>query len=322
LKLAQADRSSSSSLFGIPAHRAIGGPAVGLHERPHEGQSMASPSTAAAPAASSTCGSMPSGSPQGLEKMDVNTLFSMSAPQQKGWMLKMLGPLQAQVRSRAACHMIPSQLLATVLLNELADINGVDVWQQRLGMNGSLGIAQIQVDTALKHKLLDFPGDAAMIRQQAANALLWHQALNKGISLLTLADFERLIRAELIRQRLTIPEFAVEAAAAEIQQILDRMTQNAGNPWQASFSFTLTSMSQLKQPNDIYNYIAGSTQRDKEMNLGEMVTAAYNSPDIVIAKQQASINPGSSSFIYSNATIHGSNSRHIAARLYDDKLFH
>ena len=126
----------------------------------------------------------------------------------------------------------------------------------------------------------------------------------------------------LVRQRLTIPVFAVEAAAREIRIILDKMIKNAANPWQVRFSFRLTSFSQLSTPNDIYNYIDGSNPREKEMNLAEMVVAAYNSPDIVVAQKPSSIDRNDKAFIYRNATIHGANSRSIAAHLFDENLFH
>lgn len=273
------------------------------------------------PPTAPTCG-MPSGSPASLETMDVHTLFSkMTDKQRSAWYLKQLGPLDKRLRASAQCNSIPPQLLAVVLLNELADINWTDVWQQRLGMNGSLGIGQIQVSTAVSDGLLDFPGDQRMIHQRALQAYRFQSMLGHPPTL-TVADYEKMIRLDLIRTRLTTPQFAIEAAAREIRSLLDRMTKNLGNPWQTRFSFNLTSLSQLSKPEDVYNHIAGLNQREKELNLSEMVVAAYNSPDIIIAKQTSSVTMSDPKVIYRNGMIHGSNSRFIAGQLYDENLFH
>lgn len=234
----------------------------------------------------------PTGTYQGLSEMDVRTLFNMTLKDRLDWYKKQLGAYAAQVRASASCNGIPPQLVATVILNELGDINWQDVWQQWLGQNGSLGVAQIQVSTAKAHKLVQFPSDTAPLSDST------------------------------VRQRLTIPQYAIEAAAREVRQILDRMTSKLSNPWQKHFAFTLTSVSSLSQPNDIYNHIHGSSQRQREMNLAEMVVAAYNSPGIVDAQKQASITPGNPGFIYRNGTIHGGNSRFIAGELFDANLFH
>jgi hypothetical protein len=261
-----------------------------------------------------TCG-MPSGRPRGLQQMDVNTLFSMPRADRLDWYRNMLGPYRQQVRTSAACHGIPTQLLATAILNELADINWTDVWQQRLGMSGSLGIAQIQVDTALQHGLLDFPGDDARIRREQLRCAADSR---HGVCLRSRDS----IRRSLVYRRLTIPEFAIEAAARRIAQLIELMRQNLTRPWQQRFSFRLAPGTQLASPNDIYSYIAGGSRREQELNLSEMVVAAYNSPDIVIARNRASITPGASGFIYRNGTIHGQNSRSIAGDLFDANLFH
>ncbi len=236
----------------------------------------------------------PSGTltPLGLSEMDVRTLGAMSPQKRLTWYSNQLNKYQSEVRGSAACNMIPQQLLATVILNELADINWMDTWQQSLSTSGSLGIAQIQVSTAKSHGLVTQPGDTLPLSDAA------------------------------VAKRLTIPQYAIEAAAREIHELIDRMTKNLSNPWQQHFAFTLTAFSQLASPNDIYSYIAGATQRDKELNLSELVVAAYNSPGIIDAKQQASVTPSAPTFIYRNGTIHGGNSRFIARELYDNNLFH
>jgi hypothetical protein len=232
------------------------------------------------------------GKPIGLSEMNVRTLFGMKSKARLAWYANQLGTYQSDVSASAACNHIPSQLLATVVLNELGDINWIDVWQQRLGASHSLGIAQIQVDTAKAHRLVENPGDK-----------------------LPLSD-------ATVGRRLTIPQFAIEAAAREIRRLLDHAVRNSSNPWPQRFAFNLKGVTQLRNPTDIYQHIAGATQREKEQNLAEMVVAAYNSPGILDAKKVASITPGAAGFIYANGTIHGGNSRLIAGELYDHNLFH
>lgn len=264
---------------------------------------------------------MPSGTTQTLEEMDVSTLFNMPLADRLDWYQAKLNPYRSQVYNSATCHKIPPELLATTILNELGDINWQDTWQQTLGLNGSLGIAQIQVDTALAHGLLDFEPDDAMISQRAMTRC--RSASLSGTQCIGDPDrFASTIRRNLVYHRLTIPEFAVEAAARRIAQILDQMTQHLTNPWQKNFNFTLSKIDSLSHPKQIYDFIDGRSQSDKEANLAEMVVAAYNSPEIVIAQQQASIDSSSVGFIYANGTIHGSNASFIARELHDSNLFH
>ncbi len=274
-----------------------------------------------------TCGP-PGGAPQprGLETMDVMTLSRMSAADRNSWYQRMLLAYRAQISRSAACHGIPSQLLATVILNELADINWTDVWQQRLGMNGSLGIGQIQVTTAERNRLVEFPGDRRRLQQDALTAnrlcsLMSTPGMGGGMCP-TPAEYERMLSREMVRRRLTIPEYAIEAAAREIRRILDEACVNQRRPWVARFGFTLTTMASLTSPADLYNHIAGSSALEREQNLSEMVVAAYNSPQILIAQQQASVTWGSPQQIYRNGMIHGANSRSIAADLHRSRTFH
>lgn len=269
------------------------------------------------------CGKPPKGgTSQGLQAMDVRTLFQKSRSGRSSWYVGKLGAYNKQLGTSAACNLIPKQLLATVILNELADINSLDVWQQRLGLSGSLGIAQIQVDTALKHKLLNFHGDAQAIQADAAlrqkNCVSYSRS---GICMGATRYADR-IRRYLVRKRLTIPEFAIEAAAREVRRLLELMTKHPNNPWQQKFGFSLNNFSQITTPNDVYNFMPAPNQSAKEANLAEMVIAAYNSPDVVIAKHQSSIDRNDPKFIYRNATIHGSNGSSIALDLYNMKLFH
>jgi hypothetical protein len=257
-----------------------------------------------------------------LEEMDVQTWSNMTASQKEAWCRKHLTPIEQRIREVAETEKIPPQLLATVIMNELNDINSADITQQNWGAGGSLGIAQIQVSTALSHGLLDFPGDDDLIDRRAREQYRYRlQNSRQGIVATSLEDFRRRERWQLVRDRLTRPNMAVLAAGREIRRLIERMTQHRSNPWQAKFSFSLTDAALLRHTNDIYDYVDGTSQIEKEMNLAEMVVAAYNSPDIVIAQNQASITAGHEHFIYRNATIHGTNARSVAWRLYTFGMF-
>ncbi|MBI4650394.1 DUF4157 domain-containing protein [Candidatus Desantisbacteria bacterium] len=264
--------------------------------------------------------------PQIPERMDIETLSHMSDHDRYQWYLSKLGRYQNQIDESAVNNNVPPQLIATVILNELADINLIDVTQQALGMGGSIGIAQIQVDTALRDRLVHRTGDSEALDRQAQDR--WEDEI------LTSMDTHGRVRPrsresirtdaerQMVENRLTIPQYAIEAVAREINILLNNMVIRRGNPWQRHFGFNLTDISQLASPNDIYNYINGHNQLSKEYHLAEMITAAYNSPEIINAVRQESIQEGSSGFIYSNARIHGNNSIQIAGDLYVMNLFH
>ena len=73
----------------------------------------------------------------------------------KAWYLSKLGAYENQLRESAKKHRVPEQLIAAVILNELADISTLDIIQENAaGGGGSVGIAQIQVDTAIKNDLV------------------------------------------------------------------------------------------------------------------------------------------------------------------------
>ncbi len=273
------------------------------------------------------CGPPPGNpAPQGLEEMTVRTLARKSPKQRVAWYKKKLHAYKAQVLRSAACNGIPSQLVATVVLNELADIDWRDVWQQRLDLGGSLGIAQIQVDTAEANNLVFYPSDFKQIQQRATSVHDICRAISAGRlggirSCRSPSQNEKIIKRQMVIRRLATPQFAIEAAAREVRRLLDKACKNNQNPWAKRFSFTLNSMASLKSPKDIYNHIKGKDILEKKLNLSEMVVAAYNSPQILIAQKQASITPGNPKHIYRNGMIHGSNSRFIMKDLHNSKLF-
>ena len=86
----------------------------------------------------------------GVTKMSYKDFELMTEEERKSWYETKLSPYEAELNDAALRHNIPSQLIATVILNELADIRFEDVLQESLPISkGSVGIAQIQIATAI-----------------------------------------------------------------------------------------------------------------------------------------------------------------------------
>lgn len=246
-----------------------------------------------------------------LLEMDVATLFGKSDAERRAWYVEGLGVYERQLRESAAAQRIPVQLLAAVILNEMADIDWRDLAQSDLAVTkGSLGVAQIQIDTAMRDNL--FPdltaAEGERVYDQFVDSQRYYSS-RVAARMMRTADKERRLA---INRRLQVPQHAIDAAAREIRLLLDRMIANPGAAWQTSGGFTHTGLAPGADPQTIYAGVAGAGQREKEQRLTQQTTAAYNSPDIIIAT-----NPST----YRNATIHGSNSRLIAADLFDFGLY-
>jgi len=262
-----------------------------------------------------------------LEQMDVNKFYEMSKDNKIRWILNKIGRYQDQINESANTHKIPPQLIAAVILNELIDIDWKDVVQQKIHLGGSIGISQIQIKTAVDHHLVIFPDDEQLIDKLALIAYAKHAA-NCGppvgdtpiavVPMIPPSDkfWRDGAESEIAEERLTIPQYAIEAAAREIALLIKNMTAHRENPWQKQFGFSLEDVNQLKSVNDIYKYILGKNQLEKEKNLAELIAAAYNSPEIVIAVKQESITRDSPEFKYRDAVPHGDNARDAAEALH------
>jgi len=247
-----------------------------------------------------------------LAVMDVATLDRMSDVEQAAWFVEKLGAFQAQLYESAGRSNIPTQLLAAVILNELGDINFIDIvqsgpWPTR----GSLGISQIQIDTALRDRLVDV-SDAEALRTYAEYI---RAAGHAHTADMVLEYVPRSMQIEqgrrvAIGRKLQVPQFAIEAAAREIALLLTRMGQNQDKPWQTRHHFTASGPSGLS----IYQQVGTGSQIGREGALATMVTAAYNSPDIIITSDPSEER-------YPNARAHGDNGGAVARSLYVYGLF-
>ena len=122
--------------------------------------------------------------------------------------IRKLGKYHKQLQESASANHIPEQLLAAIILNELADIEPRDALQQQTVSHlnsGSLGVAQIQVSTALNNGLL-----SGFLTKRHANTAA---------------------------RLLAVPQYAIEAAAREIRHLLDVMELDPAASWPASFNF-------------------------------------------------------------------------------------
>jgi len=223
-----------------------------------------------------------------LETMNVQKFAALGgtpAAQRYAWVRSKIEPYSDQFRESAAGHDLPVQLLVVIVLNELLDIDWKDLIEENWELPFySVGIAQIQPKTALEHHLI--PEDAAFQAWKAS-----------GID----------IRV-FIKDRLRIPQYAIEAAAREIRIQLDKISQNPKSGWVAECGFVPANAGRGQ---DLYLGSTEVSQLGREKAVANMIAAAYNSPTIIIAK-----NPDR----YTNAVPHGSNASTIAEVLYNWKV--
>lgn len=205
------------------------------------------------------------------------------------WYIKKLGKFHNQLVESATANRLPPRLLATVILNELADIDPRDQLQQQLITHlssGSLGIAQIEVSTVLKHNLL------------------------KGFLVVPNANTAAML--------LAVPQYSIEACARELRHLLDAMEADPGATWPALFKFAPPAASD-RDPARYYRKgvitVEGKdSAEDREAVFARMVTAAYNGGDKFLgATNPQKTNP--------NSWVHGANGETIARDLFKFDLF-
>jgi len=217
---------------------------------------------------------------------------------------KLLGSFEDFVRESAGRNVIPPQLVATIILNELNDISTLDLIGESMG-TGSIGIAQIQVETARFFGLVDAPPMEAL--------------RNAGSPPAAASIAEQFREVNRLRQ----PKFAIEAASRLIRHLIGEMSKNRGRPWQRLHGVSLKSLAELKSPPDLYRFIGPGDAVLLEKRAAHLVAAAYNSPDIIVAEHLESIDENSPAFIYKNALTHGANAALVAEDLAaPPTLFH
>ena len=252
-----------------------------------------------------------------LEEMTVHELFGMSLADRLAWYRSKLCRYQDQLFESARNNFVPPPLLAVVILNELADIDSSDRMQDALDVIiASVGPAQIEVSaTAIPFGLVDIPPD-----------------LSRGPLQLMATDAQ--VRASYVCRRLQVMQVAIEAAAREIRRLLTLMNGHLTGVWQTEHAFTGPAPASGNPWDFYYDRVRGpaayeSATAPAEVHVGrvraltDLVVAAYNSPDIVIA-----LGPGSSLLFGGHATgayaggrAHGSNAATIAEDVERAHLF-
>jgi hypothetical protein len=231
--------------------------------------------------------------------MDVNTFSKLSCEEQYKWINDQIGPYKGTISETAKKHNIPPRLLATVILTELGDYDDADQWQEIIPNTGSVGMAQISVNTAIKHGLVD-------VSEEEIQDYINHYAPTTGPPNKLFPDYYESASPEVkenIRmharqritwQRLNQPEIAIEAAAREIEFILSNVNDNLDNTWAKSL---LTGpidrrgdlYKNLKPCNNLHDPYLVSIE--KEGALATLVIGPYNSGTDVLSTKFNLPNP-------------------------------
>ena len=247
-----------------------------------------------------------------LETITPDILHSFGFTERIKWYENRLSPCRHRLRESAARNHIPTILLSAIILNELADINLLDLGQEWIGVEkGSVGIAQIQIDTAIFHKLVDVSEeeiDKYRTSTEAAQRFGGKKpSRNQALRILT-------------GQKLMQPEIAIEAAAREIKKILQNIKACSRGTWRNNF---LTGEIKLanRDPNEIYSFVRGGTRREKNINLARMIAAPYNSSGIECVENPGNPFSSDDSGPFANPRKRSDSAALIAGDLFDGNLF-
>ncbi|MCI0454867.1 MAG: hypothetical protein L0Y68_07735 [Candidatus Dadabacteria bacterium] len=247
-----------------------------------------------------------------LEIMSPDKLRSRSLSERLKWYENKLNPCNKELKESADRNNIPVELLSTIILNELSDINILDLGQEWIGVGkGSVGIAQIQIDTAIFHKLVDVK-EKDIEEYQNSN-----EAAKKF-------DGTKPTREEalntLVGKKLSEPGIAVEAAAREIKKILDNIKACYPSPWTNNFLNGEISLTK-GDPYQIYDFIKGRGLKEKKRNLARMVAAPYNSSGIECVQNPGNPFSPNDGGPFANPRKRGELSAFIAEDLFKSNLF-
>ncbi|MGH7799045.1 MAG: hypothetical protein ACREOW_00250 [Thermodesulfobacteriota bacterium] len=247
-----------------------------------------------------------------LEIMTPDTLRSKSFSERLNWYENKLSPCSQELKESADRNNIPMGLLSTIILNELADINLLDLGQEWIGVGkGSVGIAQIQIDTAIFHKLVDVTEEDIQKYQNS------NEAVQKF-------GGKKPPRNETIRiitgEKLTEPGIAIEAAAREIRKIIENIKACSLSPWTNNF-ITGEIILSKEDSYQIYDFIKGNSQKEKSINLARMVAAPYNSTGIECVENPGNPFSPNDGGPFSNPRKRSELAAFIAEDLFNGNLF-
>ncbi len=219
--------------------------------------------------------------------MDPDTMVDIEGSERLQWIENRLGNYCDAIRKSAETNNIPPRLLATVILNELADYDRRDQIQELIdtGTSRSHGWVQLQVDRIIEHKLIDI-GPRDTIRDTSVDideSLTIERIYNPYYDITINKD----VTNKLILQRIVNPESGIELAAREISYLLNMLKKGSAylnNPWPASL---LINPAEGIDPSNIYanlkmnpNNQAGEDpikqQIEREKTLALLIVSGYN----------------------------------------------
>ncbi len=247
-----------------------------------------------------------------IELMSPDELRSMSFGDRINWYKNKLYPCNKELKDSADRNNIPIELLSTIILNELADIDLFDLGQEWIGVGkGSVGIAQIQIDTAIFHKLVDVTEEDNQKYQNSNEAVQKFggkkPSRNEAIRI-------------IIGKKLTQPEIAIEAAAREIRKILENIKACSLSPWTNNF-ITGELLISKGDSDHIYNFIKGESFKEKRVNLARMVAGPYNSTGIECVEKPGNPFSPNDGGPFSNPRKRSELAAFIAEDLFNGNLF-
>lgn len=247
-----------------------------------------------------------------LEIMSPDTLRSLDSSDRLRWYKNKVLPCKNEFKKSADRHKIPPELLAAIILNELVDIDLFDLIQEWTGVGkGSVGIAQIQIDTAIFHHLVD------VIEDEIENYRNSPEAAHRfGKEKPSKEQIRRIVTGEKLIQ----PEIAIEAAAREIRKILENIEACSRRRWRDNFLKKEIKLAN-RNPDQIYDLLKGETQREKSVNLARMVAAPYNSSGMECVENPGNPFSPNDGGPFANPRKRSESAAFIAEDLFNGDLF-
>ena len=241
------------------------------------------------------------------------------------WYREKVSRFIKDIREAAREEKIPPRLLASIILNELADVGWGDIIQdqQLAGTHGdyheyetavlrtalwwksiakqSFGIAQISPQTAIRHNAVYVPGKEYLTRKNELEFHIAYRLLNRKIAVSASAKVIKGIMREIERH---------QDSKWVKQFILPGCRFSAEEPYEALFP---------KPAQD--GGVTERVLREREKKLAQLVTAVYNSGNILTPRQDQEVpNAGSSETRdFRNPLNHGQNAACINGDLFETK---
>ena len=256
------------------------------------------------------------------ETMDARTILDKTPDLRCNWYKEKIQRFISEMNDAAKNENIPARLLATIVLNELADIDLKDVTQdqQLFGTEGnyeayenwiarpalswksiavqSFGIAQISPKTALEYNAVPIPPalKTRMTRENETELFVAYRLLDRKVSIRA--------AAKIVKGILQKIEQMQETSAWAKEFIRPQQRFLANDPYAALFP-----KGEMEK---------AVVRREREKSLARLVTAVYNSGNILTASPRKVPNSlGNDPKSFPNALKHSQNGGSIAEDLVE-----